>query len=156
MLRRARPSGLRQGFVSASATLGSRAAEAYEARKTAHQGTHEACANVGLLFVPLIAAACGGGWGPTAMQTWQTLAEALATRTGETAATEKVKLLQALSITLQRGNARAVVRRAGWDAASVAGLDQPGPGTGMTCFRDEGGFFPSSLSGVILSGRGGP
>ena len=59
------------------------------------------------------------------MQTWQTLAEALATRSGDTAVTEKVKLLQALSITLQRENARAVVRRAGWDAASAAGLDQP-------------------------------
>ena len=49
-----------------------------------------------------------------------------ATRTGETAAAEKVKLLQALSITLQRENARAVVRRAGWDpAAATAALDQP-------------------------------
>ena len=41
------------------------------------------------MWFVLIAEACGGGWGPTAMQT------ALATRTGETAATEKVKLLQA-------------------------------------------------------------
>ena len=47
-----------------------------------------------------------------------------ASRTGKTAATEKVKLLQALSIT-QRENARAVVRRTGWDAATAAGLDQP-------------------------------
>ena len=60
------------------------------------------------------------------MQTWETLAEALATRMGETAAAEKVELLQALSITLQRENARAVVRRAGWDpAAATAALDQP-------------------------------
>ena len=119
-------SGLRQGFVSASAASGSRATEEYETRKRVYQRTQEACAAVGLQFVPLIAEACGGGWGPAAMQTWETLAEALATRTGETAAAEKVKLLQALSITLQRENARAVVRRAGWDpAAATAALDQP-------------------------------
>ena len=60
------------------------------------------------------------------MRTWETLAEALATRTGESAAAEKVKLLQALSITLKRENAREVVRRAGWDpAAAAAALDQP-------------------------------
>ena len=41
-------------------------------------------------------------------------------------------------------------------AASVAGLDQPSPGTGMACFRDEGGLPSSPPFWVILSGRGVP
>ena len=57
---------------------------------------------------------------PAAMKTWETLAEAL------TATSEKVKFLQTLSITQQRENVGAVVRRAGWDSAAAAAVvDHP-------------------------------
>ena len=36
-------------------------------------------------FLPFVPEACGGGWAPVAMRTWTTLAQLLATRTGDAA-----------------------------------------------------------------------
>ena len=66
-------SGLRGDVLAASAADGSRASAAYEARKRSHQHTEAQCDAQGLQFVPLVAEACGGGWGKTAMITWRTL-----------------------------------------------------------------------------------
>ena len=104
-------SGLRQGSVAASATAGERAAADYEAKKCAFLNTHAQCQAEGLQFLPLVAEAIGGGWGPTAVATWNSLGAAIAARTGEPSSLETSRLYQALGITLHRENARAVLRR---------------------------------------------
>ena len=104
-------SGLRSGAVAASASGGSHACVAYEAKKRAHQDTAHQCSEQGLQFVPLVAEACGGGWGPTAISTRRSLGALLSARTGESKGIVTDQLLQAFSVTLQRENARAVLRR---------------------------------------------
>ena len=107
-------SGLRQGHVANSALDGSKACMDYEVRKCSHLDTSAACATEGLQFVPLVVEACSGGWGPTALKTWRSLAAAIAARTSESSAKELQHLLQALGIALQRENARAILRRLEW------------------------------------------
>ena len=77
---------MRLGVVARSAADGQLAASEYEARKCSHQQALATCTAEGLQFIPLVVEACGGGWAPTAMKTWK-------------------------GITLQRENARAVLRR---------------------------------------------
>ena len=55
--------------------------------------------------------ACGGGWGPQAHLVWAELAKCKSVVTGEPEAYTVTQLLQNLSMTLHRENARAVVRR---------------------------------------------
>ena len=104
-------SGLRSGSCASSAADGSRACLAYETKKRDHQHTAAQCAEQGIQFVPLVAEACGGGWGPTAVATWRSLGALCAAHTGEAKGIAVDKLLQALSVALQRENARAVLRR---------------------------------------------
>ena len=105
-------SGLRAGAVlSESARSGVAAAEAYEARKRTHLQTEQHCKAEGLQFVPLVAEASSGGWGPTAASTWRQLAGLIAARSGDNPGVETARLLQSLSVVLQRENARAVLRR---------------------------------------------
>ena len=87
-----------------------RPAADYEARKRSHLDTEAQCAAGGLQFVPLVAEA-RGGWAPGAQQAWTALAQAISTRTGEALSLETDRLHQALALTLQRENARAVLRR---------------------------------------------
>mgnify|MGYP001814252087 CR=1 FL=1 len=61
--------------------------------------------------MPLVAEACGGGWGPQAISTWRALGSRIAARTGEAKGAVVEKLQQSLSVALQRENARAVLRR---------------------------------------------
>ena len=104
-------SGMRSAVVAASAGDGAHAAQAYEERKRTHLGTETQCRREGLQFVPLVAEACGGGWGPASVRTWRALGALMAARTGEAASVVTEHLHQALSVTLQRENARAVLRR---------------------------------------------
>lgn len=104
-------SGMRPVLLPRTATDGKHAVLEYEARKCAHQNTWDTCRGEGLQFLPLVAEACGGGWGPTAMKTLKELASAVAVRSNEPAAVEHQRLMQTLSITLQKENARAVLRR---------------------------------------------
>ena len=103
-------SGLRRGGI-----LADTAVETYEAHKRAHLQTERHCVAEGLQFLPLIAEACSGGWGPTAAATWRTLGGLIAarSRSGDTPSAETDRLLQSLAIALQRENARAVLRRLG-------------------------------------------
>lgn len=106
-------SGIRAGNLSATAADGSRAITDYEARKRGFQNTETTCQNEGLQFLPLVAGACGGGWGPTAIKTWRELAKATAARSNEPPSVETERLLQALAVALQTENARAALRRMG-------------------------------------------
>ncbi|CAK9057677.1 unnamed protein product [Durusdinium trenchii] len=88
-------SGLRSGHLPSTVADGRRAVSDYE----------------GLQFLPLVAEACSGGWGPTALKTWKELSVALAARNNEAASVEHDRLLQSLAVALQRENARAALRR---------------------------------------------
>ena len=119
-------SGLCAGAVLAeSACSGSAAVEAYEARKRTYLHTEQHCSAEGLQFFPLVAEACGGGWGPTAIDTWRTLGGLLAARSGDTPGAETDRLLQSLAVTLQRENARAVLRRLPVPAEAQAAFAEP-------------------------------
>ena len=116
----------RAGAVLAeSARSGSAAVEAYEARKRTYLHTEQHCSAEGLQFFPLVAEACGGGWGPTAIDTWRTLGGLLAARSGDTPGAQTDRLLQSLAVTLQRENARAVLRRLPVSAEAQAAFAEP-------------------------------
>ena len=121
--------GLRPGQLpQAAAAEGAWAvgpATDYEARKRAHLNTAQLCAEQGLQFLPIVAEGSGGGWGPTAQKVFAVLGRALAARSGELAAIETDRLGQAMSFTLQRENARAVLRRRAVDCARPACLPAP-------------------------------
>ena len=117
--------GLRGGELAHSAADGAHAATAYEARKRAHQDTEAACRREGLQFIPLVAEGCAGGWGPTATATWRSLGRLLAAQSGEPVASTTEHLLQALSVVLQRENARAVRRRLPTSGLTPGSLPEP-------------------------------
>ena len=102
--------GLRQGQAVAATADGSRAAADYEDRKNQHLHALPTCTSEGLQFLP---EACSGGWGPIATKTWKELVAATAAWSNESVAAETEWLLQSLAVALQRGNARAVLRRFG-------------------------------------------
>ena len=112
---------MRAASLTDAADDGGRPAADYEARKRQHQQTQDQCTAAGLQFVPLVAEACAGGWAPAAVQTWRQLGKAVAARSGEPESTEVDRLLQALAVTLQRENARAVLRRLGEPAGGQEG-----------------------------------
>ena len=89
---------------SPPAADGSRACTAYEERKRAHLQTATHCKALGIQFVPLVAEASGGGWGPTAMRTWCSLASLS-------------RLCQSISVVLRRESARAAA--GGWQPAPL-------------------------------------
>ena len=104
-------SGMRLGPLAQTAANGQHAVAEYEVKKCSHQNTLASCGAEGLQFLPIVAEACGGGWGPIALQTFKAIATAVAARSNEPAGVEYDRLLQCLSVALQRENARAVLRR---------------------------------------------
>ena len=73
-------SGLRPGCLASTAAAGERPAVDYEARKRQHLDTQQLCSAAGLQFLPLVAEACGGGWGPAAQRVWTALGSEVAVR----------------------------------------------------------------------------
>ncbi|CAE7336972.1 unnamed protein product [Symbiodinium natans] len=116
--------GMRPGQHAAVAAAAERPAADYEARKCLHKDTKAVCAVQGLQFIPMVVEA-SGGWAPCAVRAWQQLAANLALRSGEPASQEADRLYQALAISLQRENARAVLRRMPETAGSVRHLADP-------------------------------
>ena len=104
-------SGLRCGASASSAADGSHACAACEKRKRMHLDTADLCQQQGLQFVPLIAESSCAGWGPATVKAWRAKGALLAVKSGQTAGTATEQLLECLSVTLQRENARAVLRR---------------------------------------------
>ena len=88
----------------------SRASLAYEDRKRSHLHTAQLFSDQSLQFLPLVAEACGCGWGPVAVRTWRSLGALIAGRTGESPSAVVEQLYQAFSVALQRENARAILR----------------------------------------------
>jgi hypothetical protein len=84
---------------------------AYEDFKREHNSTELDCQSQGIQFIPLVAEAVGGGWGPAATKTFAQLAKLKATVSGERSSAVLSHLYQNMGIILHRENARAVLRR---------------------------------------------
>ena len=108
-------SGMRLDAVIDSARDPEIALNRYEDFKCSHMDTKAQCDAQGITFVPMVLEAVGGGWGKTARGVWSELAKTSALAFGElqTDDTAAVQLLQRLSMTLHRENARACLRRFG-------------------------------------------
>ena len=108
------------------AALGLAVTSGMRSRKRSHQATDSQCREQGLQFLPIIFEACGGGLGPTAINTIRALAPLAAARSGEQVGIVAEQIQQSLSVCLLRENARAVLRRlpAG-EAGGVGGLAEP-------------------------------
>ena len=91
------------------------AAVRYEDHKRSHQDTHLQCQGQGINFLPMVVEAVGGGWGKVARGVWSVLAKSSALASGElqTERSSGTFLMQRLSMTLHRENARACLRRFG-------------------------------------------
>ena len=85
----------------------------YEGYKCSHNDTQADCQAQGISFIPMIVEAVGGGWGKMARCVWSELAKNSVLASGELATedTSATMLLQRLSMTLHRENARACLRR---------------------------------------------
>jgi len=75
--------------------------------------------------VPLVVEACGGGWGPAAMNTWRKFGALHAAHIGLSNSEGVQQLLQALAIALQRENARTVLRRTPCSADGLVAMVRP-------------------------------
>ena len=103
-------SGLRAEVLAASAHDASAAPSAYEDHKRSYLNTEESCHTDGITFLPIVAEALGGGWGPTACKVWAELAKVKSLLTGELESTVASQLYQSLGLILHRENARAILR----------------------------------------------
>ena len=104
-------SGLRSDIVARSTEDVSIATKIYEDSKRSHLNTEAMCREEGVIFIPVIGEADGGGWGPEAHKVWNELAKHKAIASGEQVSTVVGKLLQSLSLILHRENARSILRR---------------------------------------------
>jgi len=86
------------------------AAVAYEQLKKTHLGTEAACLANGIQFIPMVAESTGA-WAPTAAKVLRRIAHGAATSTGRSADDIHSEMLQSLSVTIRRANARAVLKR---------------------------------------------
>ena len=108
-------SGLRLESVAESLTDPDSVLTKYEDFKCSHQDTKNQCLDQGLTFIPLVMEATGGGWGKVARGVWSELAKTSALASGEleTNTSCAISLLQRLSMTLRRENARSCLKRFG-------------------------------------------
>jgi len=108
-------SSMRLDVMAESVTHCESALTKYEDSKCSHKDTKNMCLAQGITFIPMIIEAVGGGWCQTARGVWSELAKSTALATGEleTTNTCAVMLLQRLSMTLHRENARACLKRCG-------------------------------------------
>jgi len=104
-------SGLRATVAQQTAADGRSAVLAYEDFKREYMDTQQLCHESGISFIPLIAEADGGGWGPEAHKVFHELAKLKCSITGELESTEATRILQSLNLVLHKENARAVLRR---------------------------------------------
>lgn len=104
-------SGLQQGMLFTTVEEPSAALTNYERYKREFQDTTRQCDRQGLDFLPLVAEAHSGAWGPTARAVWHFLAKTWAASTGTDMSVISAFLAQRTSVTLHRENARAILRR---------------------------------------------
>ena len=83
----------------------------YEATKRNYLSTATQCEERGLQFLPIVIEAHGGSWAPTAKEAFKVLCRENANFTGIDTSTASSDFAQRMSITLERENARAILRR---------------------------------------------
>ena len=113
-------SGMRSDRIAAAAANPSIVWGQYETFKRNHLNTEEECSRQGLAFLPVVIEAHGGGVGPVARRVVGNLAKARAAKEGEEVEASAADPLRRISISLQRENARAVLRRMPVTAAAPA------------------------------------
>jgi len=100
----------RQGMVERAAKEPLAAASEYCDTKRSHEGTEAECAAAGVAFLPMVAETTGA-WATESLSVLRQLAKAVASRQGRVASTVSKEMLQGLSVTIRRANARAHLRR---------------------------------------------
>ena len=83
----------------------------YESIKDSFNDTAAHCTSEGISFIPMVAEAHSGAWGPRATKVWLKLGKALSILSGESAAMEALRVHQNLGLSLHRETARAILRR---------------------------------------------
>lgn len=104
-------SGLRANSLVASLHDPRSAPTAYEDFKREHNSTELDCQAQGIQFIPIVAEAVGGAWGPAADKVFAQLAKLKTSMSGERSSQVLANLYQNLGIIIHRENARAVLRR---------------------------------------------
>ena len=104
-------SGLKTSQLEQTAADGLSSLTSYEAIKDAFKDTAAHCASEGISFIPMIAEAHSGAWGPRATKVWIRLGKALSMLSGESAALEALQVRQNLGLSLHRETTRAILRR---------------------------------------------
>ena len=104
-------SGLRTNQLEQTAADGLSSLTSYEAIKDSFKDTAAHCASEGITFIPMVAEAHSGAWGPRANKVWIRLGKALSMLSGESAALEALRVRQNLGLSLHWETARAILRR---------------------------------------------
>jgi len=116
-------SGLKIGGLEGTVRDAKGACTAYVAKKRNYLGTAAHCEAKGLLFVPMVCEAHSGSWDDGAYEVWRKLAKAGELVTGESASLRLQQMLQVLSVTIHRANARAILARAAGQSEPASAQD---------------------------------
>ena len=104
-------SGMRTDFLERSAEDGGAVFPAYEHRKRTYKATEEECERAGFSFLPMVFESHGGGWNPLARGMVDRIAKLQAAAWSEGQEPAPLRVAQRISCSLQRENARAVLKR---------------------------------------------
>ena len=104
-------SGLRNDLYRAVAEDAGTVFAEYESFKRQYKSTDQLCHNQGLCFTPMVLEAHGGGWSPLVRGVVDWIAQKSAAVHNERPSAISLKVAQRISCTLQRENARAILRR---------------------------------------------
>ena len=83
----------------------------YEAFKRSYKETHQCCQDQGLLFSPMVLEAHGGGWSPAFRRLIDWIVRSSAAANSDSSSSTSLRIAQRISCSLQRENARAVLKR---------------------------------------------
>ena len=104
-------SGLKTSQLEQTVADGLSCLSSYEAVKNAFKNTAAHCASEGITFIPMVAEAHSGAWGPSATKVWIRLGKALSVLSGESTAVEALRVRQNFGLSLHKETARAILRR---------------------------------------------
>ena len=121
-------SGLRTDVLARSEDEPGAVFAFYEHLKNTYKNTAQECKHAGFSFTPLILEAHGGSWSPLARSRLDKMAKLQTAAWLEGHEPPSLRIAQRISCTLQRENARAVLRRLAHPAPIVAT-----GGTGADC-----------------------
>ena len=104
-------SGLRSDLYRAFAENAGTVFSDYETYKREYKSIEQLCQTQGLRFTPMVLEAHGGGWSPLFRGVADWLAQKSAAALNEKPSAISLRMAQRISCTLQRENARAIMRR---------------------------------------------